>query len=179
MQGVGYRPFVFRLAHELSVAGWVRNAVGDVEILAAGPGTTLDAFAEGLVSRAPPLAEPRLDSMTPVEASPPSGFAILASTADVEPSIHVPPDFFACDDCLRELADPDDRRFGYPFINCTQCGPRYTLIRALPYDRPNTSMAGFELCAACRAEYEDPMDRPFHAEPVASAAGGPDHTWSV
>ncbi len=179
MQGVGYRPFVFRLAHELSVAGWVRNAVGDVEILAAGPGTTLDAFAEGLVSRAPPLAEPRLDSMTPVEASPPSGFAILASTADVEPSIHVPPDFFACDDCLRELADPDDRRFGYPFINCTQCGPRYTLIRALPYDRPNTSMAGFELCAACRAEYEDPMDRRFHAEPVACPACGPDLTWTV
>ena len=177
VQGVGYRPFVYRLAHESGVTGWVRNAVGDVEILAAGPPDVLDRFAGALVDEAPPLAAPRLESVSPADAPLPEGFAILASTADEQPSIHVPPDFFACDDCLRELADPGDRRAGYPFINCTQCGPRYTLIRSLPSDRPNTSMAGFELCPECLAEYENPLDRRFHAEPVACPVCGPSISW--
>jgi hydrogenase maturation protein HypF len=178
VQGVGYRPFVYRLAHETGITGWVRNAVGDVEILAAGSPEVLDRFAAALVDRAPPLAVPRLESMARADAPLPEGFTILASTADEQPSIHVPPDFFACDDCLRELADPHDRRAGYPFINCTQCGPRYTLIRSLPYDRPNTSMAGFALCPQCRAEYENPLDRRFHAEPVACPACGPALSWN-
>ena len=101
------------------------------------------------------------------------GFEIAPSRAADAPQVSVPPDFFACDDCVAELADPADRRHGYPFINCTQCGPRYTLIEALPYDRPNTSMAGFPLCAACRREYQDPLDRRFHAEPVACPVCGP------
>jgi hypothetical protein len=108
----------------------------------------------------------------------PGQFAILASEAAAQPRIFVPPDYFTCEECLAELADPGDRRYRYPFINCTQCGPRYTIIRSLPYDRPNTSMADFPLCAACRQEYEAPADRRFHAEPVACAACGPRLTWT-
>ena len=173
VQGVGYRPFVYRLAHEHGLAGHVRNLRGDVEVTVAGPATTLERFAGELVTRAPPLAQPRLRDVSPCEAPAGPGFAIAPSSAADAPEVSVPPDFFACDDCVRELADPADRRHAYPFINCTQCGPRYTLIEALPYDRPNTSMAGFPLCAACRREYQDPLDRRFHAEPVACPACGP------
>ena len=101
------------------------------------------------------------------------GFEIIESLADAEAQMFVPPDYFMCDDCRHELQDPADRRHAYPFINCTQCGPRYTLIEALPYDRPNTSMKGFPLCPECEAEYLDPADRRFHAEPVACAKCGP------
>jgi hydrogenase maturation protein HypF len=173
VQGVGYRPFVFRLAHEHALDGHVRNLRGDVEVIAAGPAAVVEAFTRGLVERAPPLAQPRIRTMLPLDAPVSQGFEIAPSSAADAPEVSVPPDFFACDDCVAELADPADRRFAYPFINCTQCGPRYTLIEALPYDRPNTSMAGFPLCEDCRREYANPIDRRFHAEPVACPVCGP------
>lgn len=173
VQGVGYRPFVYRLAHALGIRGWVRNTAGQVEILARAAPGILDRFRERLIDGAPPLACPELRVEAPADGVPLDGFRILASDAAGARDIHVPPDHFACDDCLRELHDPGDRRHGYPFINCTQCGPRYTIIDRLPYDRANTGMAGFALCADCRAEYENPFDRRFHAEPVACPACGP------
>jgi hydrogenase maturation protein HypF len=173
VQGVGYRPFVFRLAHQHSLDGHVRNLRGDVEVIVAGPTAVVEAFTRGLVERAPPLAQPRVRAVLPCNAPVSGGFEIAPSSAADAPEVSVPPDFFACSDCVAELADPADRRHAYPFINCTQCGPRYTLIEALPYDRPNTSMAGFPLCDACRRDYEDPLDRRFHAEPVACPVCGP------
>ncbi len=173
VQGVGYRPFVYRQAVAHGITGWVRNRSGVVEVLAQGAATAVERFAAGLIEQAPPLAQPHLVSREEHRADPHDGFAILASDAGDAPQIHVPPDYFACPDCLREMRDPQDRRYRYPFINCTQCGPRYTLIARLPYDRPNTSMAAFPLCPACRAEYENPADRRFHAEPVACPQCGP------
>jgi hydrogenase maturation protein HypF len=137
----------------------------------------LDVFERELVERAPPLAQPKVRGVTPCEAPARRVFEIAPSSAAEEPEVSVPPDFFACDECVKELADPADRRHAYPFINCTQCGPRYTLIEALPYDRPNTSMAHFPLCPECRREYEDPLDRRFHAEPVACPVCGPHLTF--
>jgi hydrogenase maturation protein HypF len=178
VQGVGYRPFVVRLAARHRVSGWVRNRSGEVEILGQGAPDALSAFADALLQRAPPLARPRMAvSETIAPDASLAGFRILASDSSDEREVHIPPDYFACDDCLAELRDPANRRYRYPFINCTQCGPRYTLIRGLPYDRPNTTMAGFELCAACRQEYEDPLDRRFHAEPIACPACGPSLTF--
>jgi hydrogenase maturation protein HypF len=173
VQGVGFRPFVYRLAREFALDGHVRNLRGDVEVMVSGTPAHVAAFATGIVDRAPPLARPVIRSMVEVAPTEAEGFTILASSAADAPQVSVPPDFFACDDCVRELADPADRRHRYAFINCTQCGPRYTIIDALPYDRPNTSMARFPLCDACRREYEDPLDRRFHAEPVACPVCGP------
>jgi len=173
VQGVGYRPFVYRLAARLNIRGSVQNLSGQVLIEAEGTPAELDAFASALIAEAPPLARPAVVSVEAVAPSRRAVFEILASAAGSDADIHVPPDYFCCDDCLRELRAASDRRHRYPFINCTQCGPRYTLMVRLPYDRANTSMAGFPLCAACRAEYENPLDRRFHAEPVACAACGP------
>jgi hydrogenase maturation protein HypF len=173
VQGVGFRPFVHRLAAQHALNGWVRNRVGEVEIHAQGEPAALAAFAHALVHEAPPLARPALLSHAAATPQALEGFGILPSTAATQPRIHVPPDYFCCDDCLREFGDPRDRRHRYPFINCTQCGPRYTLIARLPYDRPNTTMAEFALCPECRREYENPSDRRFHAEPVACPVCGP------
>jgi hydrogenase maturation protein HypF len=173
VQGVGFRPFVYRLAHELGLDGHVRNLRGEVEVVLRGPDAAVDRFEREVISRAPPLARPRLVESLPCTVPIERGFRIAASSAALEPQVSVPPDFFCCPDCLAELADPADRRHGYAFINCTQCGPRYTLIESLPYDRPNTTMRAFALCAECRAEYEDPLDRRFHAEPVACPVCGP------
>ncbi len=173
VQGVGFRPFVYRLAHDLGLDGFVRNLRGDVEVVLHGPAASIECFARDVIERAPPLARPVLAGQTAVDAPAEPGFRIASSSAALQPQISVPPDFFCCPDCLAELARPGDRRHRYPFINCTQCGPRYTLIEALPYDRPNTTMRAFPLCDACRREYEDPLDRRFHAEPVACPACGP------
>jgi hydrogenase maturation protein HypF len=173
VQGVGFRPFVYRLAHQYGLRGWVRNCSGQVEILAAGPAGQLQAFGSDLLARAPAIARPQLAAKETLQRTVPAGFRILASEAGDDPDIHVPPDYFVCQDCLAELNDPADRRYRYPFINCTQCGPRYTLIRSLPYDRPNTSMARFRLCDQCRGEYSNALDRRFHAEPVACPVCGP------
>ena len=173
VQGVGFRPFVYRHARRYGIRGWVRNELGEVHILAQAPPQILEQFVRTLIREAPPLARPELLARTPAEEPNVQAFAILPSNAAGPARIYVPPDYFTCPDCLKELHDPKDRRHRYPFINCTQCGPRYTLIRRLPYDRANTTMAGFVMCRACRREYEDPGDRRFHAEPIACRVCGP------
>ena len=173
VQGVGFRPFVYRLAHRLGLRGWVRNDAGTVEIFIQGEPYALAEFERALTQEAPPLARPVIAARAAAERQALETFAIETSRDDLPARVHVPPDYFACDDCLHELHDAGNRRHRYPFINCTQCGPRYTLIRKLPYDRPHTTMAGFALCPECRREYEDPLDRRFHAEPVACPTCGP------
>ncbi len=174
VQGVGFRPFVYRLARTHEIKGHVQNQLGEVAIVARGSADALSRFEAELISKAPPLSKPALTSSEAcVENFDFDDFEIIASSNDATAHIFVPPDYFMCDDCRNELADPDDRRHGYPFINCTQCGPRYTLIESLPYDRPNTSMKDFPLCADCEAEYTDPLDRRFHAEPIACPVCGP------
>ena len=173
VQGVGFRPFVYRLAHEYGLGGHVKNLRGDVEVVVCGPQASVSRFERDIVARAPPLAVPSIRSADDCASPAPGEFTIAESSASDAPQVSVPPDFYACDDCVRELSDSSDRRHRYPFINCTQCGPRYTIITALPYDRPNTSMQGFPLCAACLREYRDPLDRRFHAEPVACQVCGP------
>ena len=174
VQGVGYRPFVYVTAHELGLTGSVLNGSGKVFIHAEGSVEDIDRLEEALVHAAPPLARPTLASSEPAELQVATTFDILASDSATEPEIHVPPDLFTCYACVAELTGPQERRFEYPFINCTQCGPRYTIITAMPYDRPNTSMAGFQLCDDCRAEYESPLDRRFHAQPLACPVCGPE-----
>jgi len=173
VQGVGYRPFVYVTAHDLGIQGTVLNGSGRVFIHAEGSPGQLDRLEHALVHSAPPLARPQLVSSEPAEVRGTEDFLILASDSSSESEIHVPPDLYTCDDCVEELTTPQERRHGYPFINCTQCGPRYTIITAMPYDRPNTSMAGFALCNDCRAEYESPRDRRFHAQPLACDKCGP------
>ena len=177
VQGVGFRPFVYRLAHLHALNGWVRNYGGEVQIHAEGPAERLQLFADGLSLRAPAAAAARL---LDVRAAVPEGggdFRILSSTLGDELHVHVPLDLFTCDECLAELGDRTGRRYRYPFINCTQCGPRYTLIRAMPYDRPNTTLDRFALCPQCTAEYTDPLDRRFHAQPLACPICGPALFW--
>jgi hydrogenase maturation protein HypF len=173
VQGVGFRPFVYRLAHQYGLRGWVRNRSGRVEVVASGPPARLQSFARDLVARAPAIARPAIECTDSVNEPGCEGFRIIASDSGDDSDIHLPPDYFVCEDCLAELNDRTDRRYRYPFINCTQCGPRYTLIRALPYDRARTSMAAFTLCADCEREYGDSLDRRFHAEPVACPVCGP------
>ena len=174
VQGVGFRPFVWRLAERHALAGAVRNASGVVQIHAEGVPAALDAFAEALVAEAPPLA--RVDDVRCTHASIEglAGFDVDVSTdGDRITERLVSPDAATCAACLAELFDSADRRYRYPFINCTDCGPRFTIIEALPYDRERTSMRAFPMCADCRREYEDPADRRFHAEPVACPECGP------
>lgn len=179
VQGVGYRPFVLRLALTLGVQGWVRNVGGAVEIQAEGPSAGLDRFARALLAEAPPLARPETPEMRAVAPQGCRGFVILPSAATDRDAIVISPDHFVCADCLAEMRDPAARRHRYPFTNCTQCGPRYTLIDRLPYDRPNTAMADFPLCNDCRAEYGNPADRRYHAQPLACPRCGPTLTWQV
>lgn len=179
VQGVGFRPFVYRIAAQHGLTGQVQNQVGYVEIIASGSVRALDRFQDALVSRAPPLSQPTIESVVPAEPTSFSEFSIVESSEAATAKVFVPPDFFMCDDCRHELQDPTDRRYRYPFINCTQCGPRYTLINRLPYDRPNTSMAGFPLCSECLDEYQDPGNRRFHAEPVACPACGPQLRFTI
>ena len=172
VQGVGFRPFVYRLARQHRLGGFVLNDGHGVLIEAEGDAAALDAFASSLHQQAPALA--RIETVT-AELLSPSGesdFAVIASRPTGASAL-IPPDVATCEDCLRELFDPTDRRFRYPFINCTQCGPRFTIVRSVPYDRPSTTMAGFPMCTDCRREYADPSDRRFHAEPIACPACGP------
>ena len=173
VQGVGFRPFIYRLATGYRLTGWVKNCVGIVEIHVQGQSLNIDRFLTDVFDKSPPLAKPELKSVEDVALAELESFDILDSENLGEASISVPNDLYLCDDCLAELNNPDDRRYRYPFINCTQCGPRYTLIHHLPYDRVNTTMADFILCQSCQAEYEDPGDRRFHAEPIACPDCGP------
>lgn len=173
IQGVGFRPFTYRLAQRYGLNGWIKNETGRVEIYITGKMESLDEFCRALVVEAPPLAKPKIVSNEPVSVDQSNNFSILPSNAQSVTSVHLPPDYFMCDDCLTELQDHNNRRFHYPFINCTQCGPRYTLIKQLPYDRHNTTMADFPLCVVCRSEYENPGDRRFHAQPLACPECGP------
>jgi len=178
VQGVGFRPFVYNLAAELGFAGWVLNSSSGVEIEAVGSDDLLDEFVERLMSEAPPLARIECISATTVpisdiEIPEPGRFVIRHSESQPGEFLPISPDVAICDDCLRELFDPIDRRYRYPFINCTNCGPRFTIIRDIPYDRPKTTMAPFVMCAACQAEYDDPTDRRFHAQPNACPVCGP------
>ncbi len=179
VQGVGFRPFVYRLASEHGLRGYVRNRLGEVDVVVQGSPDILTAFQRDVIERAPPLASPALTDVAEIEPEAFDAFTIAPSDEQADARIFVPPDYFMCDDCRDELADTKDRRYGYPFINCTQCGPRYTLIEALPYDRDNTSMSGFPLCKACEREYRDPMNRRFHAEPVGCPKCGPELTFVV
>ncbi|MBW8329093.1 MAG: carbamoyltransferase HypF [Thiobacillus sp.] len=173
VQGVGFRPFVYRLAHQHDITGWVRNVNGAVEIHAEGTPAQLQRFSDGLLTGAPPLSAPGPLAVAACEPEHAEAFSIRDSETSTGADIHLPPDGFVCADCLTELHDPANRRHRYPFINCTQCGPRYTLITALPYDRPNTAMRDFVLCPDCRQEYGNPLDRRFHAEPIACPVCGP------
>ncbi|GGX69007.1 carbamoyltransferase HypF [Streptomyces minutiscleroticus] len=182
VQGVGFRPYVHRTATALGLDGWVSNVDGHVEVSVCGPAETVRALVAGIRAPVPPLAVVRHvvvgdehGDRTPVGR----GFTVRPSRArPCDGPREVPPDAAVCDACLRELFDPADRRYRYPFVNCADCGPRATLIEDLPYDRVRTTMRRFPLCPACAAEYADPADRRFHAEPLACPACGPHLTWS-
>ncbi len=173
VQGVGFRPFVYRLAREEGVRGRVRNDAGGVTIDAFGPPATLDRFVARRRTDHPPAAVVVDLRSARIAAEDPPGFEILESGGEAERRAAIPPDLATCPDCLRELRDPSDRRHRYPFTNCTSCGPRFTIALGAPYDRPATTMAGFRMCPACAREYADPLDRRFHAQPNAGPACGP------
>ena len=173
VQGVGFRPHVYRLALDAGLDGHVLNDARGVEIDVEGDPAAIERFLEQVQAQAPPLARIEKLSRRALEPAGRRGFAIAASPGAGTPSAAVTADSATCDACLAELRDPADRRFRYPFVNCTDCGPRFTIVRAIPYDRPNTTMAGFEMCPACRSEYEDPLDRRFHAQPNACPECGP------
>ncbi|GAI45180.1 unnamed protein product, partial [marine sediment metagenome] len=173
VQGVGFRPFVYRLAREHNLKGWVRNTSGNVEIEVEGDEESLENFLGDLEAKAPPMA--RIEK---VEATfyPPRGytqFEICESLSQEGKYQLVSPDIATCEDCKRELFCPTDRRFRYPFTNCTNCGPRFTIIEDIPYDRPKTTMHKFEMCPECQQEYDNPLDRRFHAQPNACPKCGP------
>jgi hydrogenase maturation protein HypF len=173
VQGVGFRPFVYGLATRYQLFGWVCNTSAGVDIEVEGPEDKLQNFIAALTAEAPPLA--RIEELT-VQEIPVDGydeFTIRHSQAKPGAFQPISPDICICDDCLQELFDPSDRRFRYPFINCTNCGPRFTIIQDIPYDRPKTTMAPFQLCPACQAEYDDPLNRRFHAQPNACPECGP------
>ena len=173
VQGVGFRPFVYRLATQLQLAGHIGNDTAGVTIEIEGEPERVADFLHRLRAEAPPIS--RIDSVA-VEELPPrgeSGFSIVHSQVLGQVSTGIPADAATCADCLRELFDPADRRYRYPFLNCTNCGPRFTITRRIPYDRPQTSMAVFPMCPACQAEYDDPLNRRFHAQPNACWVCGP------
>lgn len=176
VQGVGFRPFVFTCASRFELNGWVRNSSAGVDIEVDGLPEKLDEFIRELKTDIPPLA--RIDTFDVTFDSPGEfvGFKIIESEEVSGAFQPISPDVCICPDCLRELFDPSNRRYRYPFINCTNCGPRFTIITDIPYDRPNTTMQRFEMCPQCAAEYSDPLDRRFHAQPIACPTCGP-HVW--
>jgi hydrogenase maturation protein HypF len=179
VQGVGFRPFLHRRATELGLTGWAANEGGDVVLEVEGSEPTLDELVRTVRERPPPLAAVETVEVESVAPAGGTGFRIVASTPGADPDLRVSADVAPCDACLAELSDPRDRRFGYPFTNCTDCGPRYTIVRAVPYDRPATTMAGYAMCPACQSEYDDPSDRRFHAQPNACPECGPRLTWTA
>lgn len=178
VQGVGFRPHVYGLAIQLGLTGFVGNDSSGVFIEIEGAPEKLSAFQKALESSPPPLAHLEQLRVSTIEPCGDRAFSIVASHAQPLASTLISPDLTVCEDCLRELLDPQDRRHGYPFINCTNCGPRFTITKAIPYDRPLTTMAPFVMCPACQAEYDDPLNRRFHAQPNACATCGP-RVWFV
>ena len=173
VQGVGFRPYVHRLAHHHGLSGWVLNDAEGVLLEVQGASDALASFLEALGRRPPPLARVTRVTSAPVALAHAGGFEIRESVAGAEPVALVAPDAATCDECLAELLDPSDRRFRYPFLNCTNCGPRFSIVEAVPYDRPQTTMASFRMCARCQAEYDDADDRRFHAQANACPDCGP------
>src|SRR5438094_5943149 len=173
VQGVGFRPYVYRLALERKLAGAISNTPSGVSIEVQGPPEQVDDFVIHLPREAPPLARITAVAIANVPCNSDRDFRIVASRRGEAVHTLISPDVAVCDDCLRELLDPRDRRYRYPFINCTNCGPRFTIVHDIPYDRPHTSMSIFHMCPACRAEYEDPLNRRFHAQPNACWDCGP------
>jgi [NiFe] hydrogenase maturation protein HypF len=173
VQGVGFRPHVYRLAHRYQLTGQVRNTSAGVTVEVQGDSMAVQQFVCSVEEEAPPLAQITSISVADQNCKIEDGFQIILSEQGQSPDTLIAPDIATCSDCLRELFDTRDRRYGYPFINCTNCGPRFTILRCIPYDRPNTSMAEFRMCAACQAEYDDPLDRRFHAQPNACWSCGP------
>jgi hydrogenase maturation protein HypF len=173
VQGVGFRPFVYKIATSLGLVGFVFNSSSGVTIEIEGRGSALDQFFQTLKEDPPRLAEIKEISVSDVELRGDVGFSILGSREEAGAFALVPPDAGTCDECWRDFGDSSNRRFGYPFTNCTHCGPRYTIIRDIPYDRATTTMSAFNMCPDCQAEYENPGDRRFHAQPNACAVCGP------
>jgi len=167
VQGVGFRPFVYRLAQDYNLKGWVRNTSGSVEIEVEGDEESLENFLIDLKAKAPPMA--RIEEVETTFHLPNgyTEFKILKSLSQEGKYQLVSPDIATCEDCKREIFCPTDHRFCYPFTNCTNCGPRFTIIENIPYDRPRTTMSKFEMCPECQQEYDDPLDRRFHAQPNA------------
>jgi hydrogenase maturation protein HypF len=177
VQGVGFRPFAYRLARRLELAGWVKNGAEGVEIHIEGEAARVDEFERALLVEAPPAARIASSEARAAAYGAFPSFEIRESDARLQPTVRISPDLATCEACLRELFDPNDRRYRYPYINCTDCGPRYSIVTALPYDRPFTTMAEWPMCAACAREYEDPFDRRFHAQPTACPACGPTYVF--
>ena len=179
VQGVGFRPFVYNLATQLHISGTVSNTSAGVFIQAAAPQESLDSFISQIRSEAPPLSQILNIDVLPFDPNllEDSQFHILESEQGRTANTAIPPDIALCDDCLEEMLSDKDRRFGYPFINCTNCGPRFTIVETIPYDRPKTSMKVFPMCAVCREEYHNPTDRRFHAQPNACPQCGPQISW--
>ena len=167
VQGVGFRPFVYKLASRHEIKGDVSNTSSGVVIHIEGIRDNIESFCRDLAEESPPLAHITETSIHPETVKGFKKFSIAQSVGQAVHSTLISPDVSICDDCLRELFDPDDRRFQYPFINCTNCGPRYTIISDIPYDRPKTSMKHFKMCKMCQDEYDDPANRRFHAQPNA------------
>jgi hydrogenase maturation protein HypF len=173
VQGVGFRPFVYNLAQSLGLIGYVFNSSSGVTIEIEGPGAAVEGFLKKLNEDPPQLAEITEITVSEMEIEGGAGFSILGSREKAGEFVLVSPDAGTCDACWSDFGDPANRRYGYPFTNCTHCGPRYTILRDIPYDRAKTTMSAFTMCAACEKEYEDPRDRRFHAQPNACAACGP------
>lgn len=173
VQGVGFRPFVYRLAHELGLSGWVRNTRNGVLVEVEGDSPAIETFLQRMRTEAPASASIEAISTNVIPIREDVRFSIVSRAESGQRTLVIPPDLATCQDCWGELFNPSDRRFRYPFLTCTQCGPRYSLLTAIPYERSNTTMAGFELCSTCHAEYETEADRRFHAEPIACPKCGP------
>ena len=173
VQGVGFRPFVYRLAHEYSLVGWVRNTSGNVEIEIEGTEESIDGFLADLKTKAPPMASIEEMATVPLPPKGYTSFEIRKSHAEEGKYQLVSPDIATCQACQREIFSPSDKRYHYPFTNCTNCGPRFTIIEDIPYDRPRTTMRRFKMCPECQREYDDPLDRRFHAQPNACPKCGP------
>src|SRR5947209_12334894 len=176
VQGVGFRPFVYRLANSYALCGWVLNQEHGVDIHIEGPCAALETFAHALKSDAPPAAQISTIEISETDFAGVNEFVIRESQRTRSPSVRMSPHLPVCAICLKELFDPADPRYLYPYINCTNCGPRFTVIESLPYDRVRTTMRHWPMDALCAAQYKDPFDRRFHAEPVACAACGPHYS---